>query len=117
MNSFNTTYLDKVLCERRDRLEQQRQEVLQQVFDWLDCYGERYGLDKAYVFGSLVRPGRFREDSDVDLAVEAIDPDRLFQLMANLSEAVGRDVDLVELPKCHFAHRIRERGMLWTQTG
>jgi len=33
--------------------------------------------------------------------------------MADLSMALLRDVDIVDLRKCHFAHRIHEQGQLW----
>jgi len=75
--------------------------------------GAEYGIQQAYLFGSLVVPGRFGPDSDVDIAVEQIDPERFFEAMAQFSLSLGREVDLIELSKCHFADRIRERGILW----
>ena len=48
----------------------------------------------AFLFGSQAR-GRARADSDVDVAVEG-DVDTL-SLMADLREATGRDVDVVNL--------------------
>jgi len=41
------------------------------------------------------------------------DANCFFPAMAALSEAVGRDVDLVEVCKCPFAERIRQTGQLW----
>ncbi len=31
-----------------------------------------------------------------------------------LSYYLGREVDIILLKNCHFAHRIREEGILWT---
>jgi predicted nucleotidyltransferase len=67
------------------------------------------------LFGSLTCPYHFTERSDIDVAVEKLAPDAFFQVMATLSEALERDVDLIELSKCHFAPRIREQGLLWTR--
>jgi uncharacterized protein len=106
--------LDQVLAERRQQNEQTRQQVLQQVLDWLHSSGDRYGIEFAYLFGSVTQPGRFHEHSDVDLAVETIDPVLQIEAIADLSLALLRDVDIVDLRRCHFAHRIRERGQQWT---
>ncbi|MFM2311629.1 MAG: hypothetical protein RLZZ04_905 [Cyanobacteriota bacterium] len=73
------------------------------------------GIEEAYFFGSLIRTHYFRQQSDVDLAVESIKPEDLFMAMTALVETVGRDVDLIELPKCPFAHRIRQEGIVWTK--
>jgi len=115
MPKFDTSLLDHALAEQRDRREHERLATLQQVLAWLDDYATVYGVNQAYIFGSLLRPGRFGRRSDVDIAVEALEANQFFQAMAALSEAVGRDVDLVELGKCPFAERIRQSGKLWTQ--
>ncbi len=113
MQPFDTSLLDQVLCDRRSHLEQARQELLRQTLDWLAQHGEEYGIRQAYVFGSVICPGRFTERSDVDIAVERIDSIRLLEAFTNMSSALGREVDMIELEKCHFADRIRQQGILW----
>jgi hypothetical protein len=113
---FNTYLLDEAIIRRKQALERERQITLEQVKQWLSTNGSKYNIDRAYLFGSLIRPGRFTLQSDVDVAVESIEPEDLFMAMTALSEAVGRDVDLLELVKCPFAHRIRQEGVLWTKT-
>jgi uncharacterized protein len=115
LKPFDTSLLDAVLMRRRQENEQQRLDLLTQVMAWLDANAADYGIDRAYLFGSITRPHRFAEASDVDIAVEQIDPDRFFTAMGTLMETLERDVDLVELSKCHFADRIRQRGLLWTR--
>ena len=116
MNSqFKTHLLDEALIRRKEALEQERQTTLQQVKQWLAVNGKRYGIEQAYLFGSLIRPNRFTKQSDVDLAVESIEPESLFMAMTALAETIGREVDLIELSKCPFAHRIRQEGVLWTK--
>jgi len=110
---FNTRLLDEVLVERHESREQDRQQVLQQVLQWLHQSGSQYGINSAYVFGSVTQPGRFHDTSDVDLGVEGINAVKQIEAIADLSMALLRDVDIVDLRHCHFAHRIRERGLLW----
>jgi len=67
------------------------------------------------VFGSLVKPGRFNEYSDVDLALAA-EPTAMsvFQLSSLLGERLGRRVDVILLPECRFRARIVREGEQWT---
>jgi predicted nucleotidyltransferase len=113
--SYPTPLLDQALATRRHRNEQQRLATLEQVFLWLNTKGKQYGINQAYIFGSVTRPHHFTQRSDVDVAVESVDREQFFTAIAQLSEAVERPVDLVELCKCPFAHRIRQQGIPWIQ--
>ncbi|PSB15808.1 signal peptidase [filamentous cyanobacterium CCP1] len=110
---FNTRLLDESIAKRRQQNEQTRQETLKRLLAWLDDRGSQYGIDRVYIFGSVTAPGRFRADSDIDLAIEQMAPEAFFAMMGQLAEAFERDVDLVELRKCHFADRIRAKGVVW----
>jgi len=70
---------------------------------------------KAIVFGSLVKPGRFSDTSDVDIALDA-EPAGVttYQLTSLLAERLGRPVDVVLLPECRFRARILREGETWT---
>ncbi len=68
---FPTPILDRALADRRQQNEQQRLATCDRVLAWLDAFGRQYGIDRAYLFGSLTRPYRFTVRSDVDLAVES----------------------------------------------
>jgi predicted nucleotidyltransferase len=111
---FDTSVLDAALAQRQAKNEQERQAVLTRVLRLLDEIGPAYGIQQAYVFGSLTKRHRFRLNSDVDIAVEQINPERFFEAMSKLSTYLGREVDLVELNKCHFADKIRREGVMWT---
>lgn len=111
---FDTSVLDAALRERQARYEQSRVQTLAKVLDLLDLLGPDYGLQEAYVFGSLAGPGRFRPESDVDIAVVLAGAESLFRLSAELSIRLVRDVDLIELDKCFFADKIRREGVRWT---
>jgi predicted nucleotidyltransferase len=113
---FDTSVLDAALARRRANLEQQRQQLLAKALELLDELGPAYGIQQAYIFGSLAMPGRFDPRSDVDIAVEQIDPDRFFEAMGKFSSVLGRQVDLIELDKCHFANKIRRKGFRWMRS-
>jgi len=114
--SFETTRLDVAIAQKRAHWEQERQTILAQVLDWLDTVGHQHGIQQAYIFGSLSQAGRFTPTSDVDVAIVGLPPQSHFELMSHLQTLVGREVDMIELDRCHFQHRIRETGILWTPT-
>ena len=114
--AFDTSVVDRARARRRRRLERERQTTLSKLLGLLDQHGESLGISKAYVFGSVVRPERFGDESDVDVAIEGTDAESFFRAMSLLSAALERPVDLIELCECHFADRIRERGIRWTRT-
>jgi predicted nucleotidyltransferase len=81
--------------ERHRRREDLREEVVGQVREAVArlAPGEP-AIRAVYAFGSLLQPGRFRPDSDVDLAVDCDDPEAESRLWRALEEALGRAVDL-----------------------
>lgn len=111
---MTTDLLDQFIQQKRDRQERDRVLTIQKIQQWLNQHGLTYGVREAYIFGSLSRPGHFHDASDVDIAVLQINPELQFQAMSLLSAFLGRDVDLIELAKCPFQHRIRETGIRWT---
>lgn len=111
---FDTHLLDEALVQRSDRLEVERKDFLARVFAALDALGSAYGIQRAYIFGSVVRPHRFHEHSDVDIAVETTRPELLTEALASISSFLKIDVDLINLASVPFAERIRREGELWT---
>lgn len=67
------------------------------------------------LFGSLTRPGVFNERSDVDLAL-LTEPSEIsiWRLTAELSERLGRPVDIVLLHQSRFRDKILREGETWT---
>lgn len=111
---FDTSILDAALARRQADEEQERQVLLARVLGLLDELAPSYGIQRAYVFGSLTIPNRFGPYSDVDIAVEQIDLALFFEAMAKFSAVLGREVDLVELSQCHFADKVRREGIRWS---
>lgn len=70
------------------------------------------------VFGSLLKPGRFNENSDVDLALENEPANMsMYQLTSLLAENLGRPVDVVLLSECRFQEKVLREGERWTLRG
>jgi predicted nucleotidyltransferase len=115
MGTFSTAELDKILDERARQWERDRVSLLEKTCQWLERYAATYGIDRAYLFGSITRPYRFHPNSDIDIAVETIDSESHFLAISFLAEYLGREVDIILLKHCHFARRIQEEGILWTR--
>jgi predicted nucleotidyltransferase len=74
-------------------------------------YGERVAV---YVFGSVLDAGRFRLDSDIDLAVRELPRDRYYEAWALAEAASGSSIriDLVRLEDAPdwLAEEVRSQG-------
>ncbi len=90
--------------------------MLEHLLHSLPQLAARYGFARAYVFGSLTKKGRFRKNSDVDVAVEGLTDERYFTFMAELSELTGREVDVIQIEKHHLKNRILEIGLEWKRS-
>ncbi len=102
---------ERKLAER----EKRRQAALEAAVSALNAVLPRSGkVRRAYLFGSVVRPGAFRPDSDVDIAVEGIEAADYFALWRDLEEAMPDwPVDLRDIiPGTHFAERVQMEGHL-----
>ena len=111
---FDTSVLDKAIAQRSRRLENERKILVAQTFALLDAHSRQFGIRSAYIFGSVARPRRFHEHSDVDIAIETSRPELLTEAIGGFSSLLERDVDLVDLSAVPFADRIRREGVPWT---
>lgn len=70
---------------------------------------------RVWIYGSLAKPGRFREWSDIDLAIE--DEPRgvsIWLFMSLLAERTGRPVDVAVLSETRLRETILREGEAWT---
>lgn len=111
---FDTGVLDRTLVRKRQERERVRRAVQARALHLLD--ESPVAVGEAILFGSVMRPGQFDADSDVDVAIPAVAPRAYFTLMGHLEDGLGRDVDLVTIDSCHFADAIRRTGLRWTVT-
>lgn len=111
---FDTSVLDEAIARRSHRQENERRRIFAQTVTLLDTHCSQYGIQSAYIFGSVTRPRRFNEHSDVDIAIETSRPELLAEAIGRFSSLPERDVDVVDLSAVPFADRIRQEGVPWT---
>ena len=70
---------------------------------------------KVIVFGSLTGREQFHRNSDIDLALEQLPEGwSIYGLTGELTERMGRPVDVVLLGRSRLAGKIRREGEAWT---
>lgn len=106
------TLLQQIESDRREVREALRQKTLGQLRTVLREFAP---AESVIVFGSLLKPGRFNESSDVDLALED-EPAKMsiYQPTSLLAENLGRPVDVVLLSECRFREQVVRQGERWT---
>lgn len=79
----------------RDEREALRREVLDQVRNAIQRLAPQFpAVRAAYLFGSILQPGRFHARSDVDVAVDCDDLRQETPFWRALEETLERNVDL-----------------------
>ena len=73
---------------------------------------KKEGCEEIYIFGSLVN-GDFSEDSDIDIAIKGLSPNKFFKVIGKLLGELNIRFDLVDLEdKSRFSQRILEKERL-----
>ncbi len=97
-------------AHRRAQREAERQKWLQRVREVTSHVAPRYpGVRRVVLFGSLVEPGRFRPDSDIDVAVECDTPETESAFWRTLEQELKRDVDVRPLTGA-LAEAVKSKG-------
>lgn len=114
-SSYQEHYQQREAAHRAER-EAQRQAVLAQVLDkWPPLMAAFPALKRAYLYGSLTKPGWFRPDSDIDVALEGLPLEQEKALWDALEASLGDEfmVDLRPLPRdTFFGEQVVQRGIL-----
>jgi predicted nucleotidyltransferase len=102
---------EKKLADLEKRRERALKAAVKAITTTVSDYPE---VRRVFLFGSVLRAGGFRPDSDVDIAVEGANASDYFSLWRDLEEAMpGWTVDLRDfVPGSHFASRVQARGYL-----
>ncbi len=108
--AFDNRVLDRAIRERRNRLEEERRRLLSRVMEALRDIKDRFGIKEAYIVGSLLDSRRWAEFSDVDVAVAGASG-HILDIMGQLEEATGKEVDVIDLDRHPNAEAIRVRGL------
>ena len=70
------------------------------------------GAREVYLFGSAAK-GMLRENSDLDLAVSGLPPERFFRALARAANLLRRPVDLIDLDEdSAFTRYLKDEGEL-----
>ena len=110
---FSTDILDRAIERQRRMREQLRTTTRARLVQALEA--APVPVDEAIIFGSIERPGHFDATSDIDIAVGPLAARDYFTLKSHLEHSLGREVDIVDLHRCHFAAAIRRTGSTWTR--
>ena len=93
---------DRERARRRKNLEAQARNDADTIITML---AEKYRPLRIVQWGSLLRPGRFREWSDIDIAMEGLkDPLDGLRALDDASELTEFPVDIVELDRIDPRH-------------
>lgn len=115
--AFSTYVLDRAIARQRKTREQKRKDRLGSVFRALDELSVRIPFEQAYVFGSLAKPHRFFDASDVDVAFVGLRDEDFFVAMAFLSRTLGADTDVIQLEGHPLRQVIAQEGISWKPKG
>jgi len=104
------------LAQQLQAREQRRQSALQAMRVAARSVLPRFPrVRRAFLFGSVLRPGAWRSESDIDIAIEGeLSAEEYFALWRELERAAANwPIDLVELERdLSFAACVREGGEL-----
>lgn len=102
--------------KKAQEFESRRKAVLEEINEVLIQLGRRYDWDEIYLFGSIIKPGKFCPDSDVDIGIKGLNKFDLYSFIGDVSLYLNRNVDVVPLEECGFADKIVDRGIRWHPT-
>ena len=73
---------------------------------------KKAGAREVYLFGSAAT-GRLSENSDIDMAVRGLPPERFFQAMGDAADLLDVPLDLVDLDEANpFTECLQQHGGL-----
>jgi len=107
------------LLQQRDQANATGRELLRQVaLEKLHQGLKRYlSGQPVWVYGSILKPGKFRIDSDIDVALEHPSTNySLYALQSLLTEATEHAVDICMLEETRLKEKIVSQGQRWTES-
>ena len=103
----------RAVLERQVELEELRISVLKKINNALKSLEKKYYWDEAYLFGSVAQKGKFKRNSDIDIAISGLNKLEHYSFTGEISELLDKLVDVVLLEECIFAQSIKEKGLKW----
>ncbi len=82
-------------AQMREQREAHRQEWPRRVQIAISALAPNFpAITQLYLFGSIVQPGRFRVDSDIDVAVESRSVEMESEFWQALEQSLQRNIDM-----------------------
>ena len=98
--------------KQRQTKEMARQQVLAKLKEALEAVAPLFPVERVFLYGSTLT-GRWRPDSDLDLAVEGdLSPEEFFGLWAELDKQLEQEIDLREMAKLPFQEKVQRKGVV-----
>lgn len=110
--AFDTSLRDQAIVRKREEREALRRAVFAEVMSAFTDIAPTFGISELYLFGSITRPGSFRDESDVDVAVDQPKVDT-FGLAVELSRRLRREVHVVDLESGRIRDVVNREGVRW----
>lgn len=107
------------LLQKRDQAKAIERESLRQIaLKKLHKALQKHLPEQAvWVYGSILVDGRFRLDSDIDIALEIPSAkDSLYALQSLMTEATGYEVDVCILQETRLKEAIMSKGERWIES-
>jgi len=114
---FSTALIDEAIDRKRKEREAKRLQLIERLLDTIERLSKRVSFDEAYIFGSVIKPHRFGEFSDIDIGFIGLKDEAFFKTMSFISDEIGLDVDLIQLEGHRLAEKVKKEGVRWTQKG
>lgn len=109
---YDTSLIRRVYEENRRSREESRQGRLKEATSLLQGYFARTAVKRAFILGSLTQPYMYTERSDIDIAVEGMEPSTYFQVFGDLEDLLGTErIGLIEMERCGFRDYIEAHGV------
>ena len=105
----------KSILKRQVDQEEMRIALIEQINRVLSKLEKKYYWDEAYLFGSVAQKGKFRRNSDIDIAVSGLNSLEHYAFTGEISELLDKRVDVVLLEECRFAKSIKKKGLKWNR--
>lgn len=111
--SFDTSLWQEIIVEEKKHQELSRQQRFIDVKRSLTEYFAQKSVEKVYLIGSLTKPEQYNKMSDIDIAIQGMNPQEYLQIFGELEELLNTEnIDLIEIEKCHFANFIETEGVV-----
>ncbi len=110
---YTTVLLDEAIKQKKNNQEALRLQLLDKLSHALDDLSREIPFEEAFLFGSVTKPFRFTEQSDIDVGFVGLHDNHFFRAMSFLSDTLCVDVDIVQLEAHRLGEKIKREGLRW----